>query len=60
MADCAPSPRVARLVLGMLQAIIAALTSGRNPAFTTSDPTVVYLPPGTYIVSQTVGRACTN
>jgi len=39
-----------------LQAIIAALTTGRTPAFSTSDPTVVYLPPGTYIVSQTVSR----
>jgi ABC-type amino acid transport substrate-binding protein len=36
-------------------AIIAALTNGRSPAFTTNDPTIVYFPPGNYLVSRTVG-----
>ena len=35
-------------------AIIAALTQGRTPKFSIDDPTVVYLPPGNYLVSQTV------
>ena len=35
-------------------AIIAALTSGRTPDYTTNDPTVVYFPPGTYLISNTV------
>lgn len=35
-------------------AILQALTAGRSPAFTTSDPTVVYFPPGNYLVSATV------
>jgi polygalacturonase len=35
-------------------AILQALTAGRNPAFSTTDPTIVYFPPGNYLVSQTV------
>ena len=37
-------------------AIVAALTSGRSPAYTTNDPTVVYFPPGTYLISNTVSK----
>ena len=34
-------------------ALVTALTQGRSARpFTVSDPTVVYLPPGTYLISQ--------
>lgn len=33
-------------------AIYAALTDGRSPVFTTTDPTVVYFPPGTYLLRE--------
>jgi glucan 1,3-beta-glucosidase len=35
-------------------AILAALTSGRQPIFTTATPAAVYFPPGTYIVSASL------
>ena len=35
-------------------AILAALTSGRKPIFTTTTPAAVYFPPGTYIVSASL------
>ena len=35
-------------------AIIRALTEGRNPQFSTKDPTVVYFPSGNYLISQTL------
>lgn len=35
-------------------AITAAITTGRSPAWTTHDPTLVYFPAGTYVITQTV------
>lgn len=35
-------------------AILSALTSGRQPVYTTATPTAVYFPPGTYIVSASL------
>lgn len=35
-------------------AINAAIQTGRTSQFTTKDPAVVYLPPGTYLVSSTI------
>ena len=35
-------------------AILAALTVGRQPVYTTTTPTAVYFPPGTYIVSASI------
>ena len=35
-------------------AILAALTSGRKPVFTTATPAAVYFPPGIYIVSASL------
>jgi glucan 1,3-beta-glucosidase len=35
-------------------AINAALTQGRTPAQTTKDPAVIYLPAGTYVVTQSL------
>ena len=35
-------------------AIIAALTTGRKPVYTTSNPTAVYFPAGTYVVTRSL------
>lgn len=35
-------------------AIIAALTTGRKPVYTTATPTAVYFPAGTYVVSKSL------
>ncbi len=35
-------------------AILSALTTGRQPVYTTATPTAVYFPPGTYIVSASL------
>ena len=35
-------------------AFLTALTQGRNPAFSLLDPMIVYVPPGDYIIKQTL------
>ena len=35
-------------------ALMAALTTGRTPKFTLSTPALVYLPPGNYLIRQTL------
>ena len=35
-------------------ALLAALTAGRSPTYTTATPTAVYLPPGVYLVSSSL------
>ena len=35
-------------------AIVAALTTGRSPNFSTKTPGIIYLPPGTYVVTKTL------